>query len=407
MRPWGRRGFALAATTFTTLGVVPAQAGLIASPRSAQAVVAVVAERGINALHHEYRTRDGRDATLPRGIAADVISVSVPFRASFAAQVAALERSPLKHPQLGATYYVRGTRLLIHIAEGAPSNIRTDAFHGTGTSSLAAGRTVGAAPDALVVVVLGHQNSSWAWLAEQSWVDVATQSTFVLGPCDSVAEVHAFRAAGHLAFVAAGNSYVDTTAISPGGSPDVLRVGGVDSTGASVLPGNSKDPTFYSGRAYDTAGLLSNRIADGSSANGYTTGDGTSGSSPQVAGRVALVLQTVRAAVGDTGVGVRRGALVVAPAGRGPRSGPLADGVLTADELTMVVLNSSRPKNPPSPARYAIEGYGWFSPAAARTAIAQILGHAAASSRTDDDTAYTAAMTGRRAAYVTNSCVLY
>lgn len=359
-------------------------------------------EAGVDVLHPEFRTADGRDVVLPTGIAARVVRIELPTRGSRSARSAALSRTALAHPKPGTLYYVAHTRLLVYWGTTAKGTVVADPFHGTGTAALEGGRTTGAAPNALVVAVLGYQQESWQWVASQPWIDLASGSTFEVSPtCNSAAAVHAFRRAGHLPFVAAGNSYVETTALSPGGSPDVVRVGGVRADGSSALPGEGDDPTLYSGRAYDLGGLFRNRIPDGGT-DGFRYATGTSGSSPQVAGRVAQVLSDVRAAVGDTGSGVRSGALVLAH--RRPRSGPLADGTLTAEELLKVVLAVSRPKETTTVGRYAVEGYGWFSPQASRAAVAVLLGSVRAAPRPEDDTAYTAAIAARTALYTAKGC---
>ena len=373
---------------------------------SVHGVLAVVAETGVNVLHREFRTATGANVRLPQGLD-KVIAVRVPWGADFATQQAALESSALGHPKAGATYYIEGTRLLVHFADNHVTRIFADAFHGTGTASLAAGRSVGGDPEALVVVVLGYQQASWDWLAGQSWVDAATESTFdALGAaCDSALQVHAFSAAGHLAFVAAGNSFIDTTATSPGGSPWVVRVGGVEPDGRSSLPTNAQDPTLYSARTYDVGGLFSNRMAQGTSSTGYVTGVGTSGSSPLVAGMTVRVLEHLRMALGDGSTGVRDGALVRVGAGhRPPARGPLADGILTADELRVALLRSAVPALPTPGIRYAAEGYGWFNQAASASLMRVLLGQAAAPMRTRDDLVYSATRTARAAAYASNGC---
>ncbi len=388
--------------------------GVVASPANAQkpanpAVVAVVAESSVDVLHREYRTVDGRDAILPGAIARSVVRVTIPRALDHDDAAAALARTPLGHPKADTLYYVSGTRLLVYYGATAKGSVLTDSFHGTGTTSLAAGRTVGAAPDALVVAVLGYNQDSWRWVADQPWIDVATTSTFDVingALCDSTAAVRAFRRSGHLPFAAAGNSYVETTVLSPGGYPDVVRVGGVRRDGTTALPGTEdKDPTLYSARAYDVGGLFANRIAAAGTISGYTTGTGTSGSAPQIAGRTADLLARTRVAVGDLGSGVRRGALVWASK-KVPKRGPLADGKLTADELLETVLHVSRPAGNQAVGRYAIEGYGWFDRAAQIRALAILTGASAAPARAEDDQAHEAALAARGAYYAAHGCDL-
>jgi len=391
-----RRRLVLIGAGGLLLGVaVPAPA----AKSQSRAVVAVVAESGVDVLQPEFRTTDGRDAELPAAIRGRVVRVALP-PGDRDAKAAALKRGPLGHPVVGTLYYVSGTRLLLYFGQreagvpAAPPWVGAD--HGTGTASVAGGRTVGAAPNALVVVLISYQEPAWAWLAEQSWIDVSSSSTFELPTallCDSYTGMRTFRQLGHLPFVAAGNGFFDSTVLSPGNSPDAVRVGGVLPDGSSFLPGaDASDPLFWSGRAYDTAGAMTMRIAKAGT-DGLVTASGTSGSSPMVAGRVAHVLSTVRRAVGDTGSGVRAGALVIAQ--RAPRVGPLADGRLDAEELLEVVLAASRPKGTAAPGRYAIEGYGWFNLEAAKDAVAILLGQRTLPSRLEDDLAYDTAIQAR------------
>jgi hypothetical protein len=202
--------------------------------------------------------------------------------------------------------------------------------------------------------------------------------------------------------MAAGNSFFDTTATSPGASPDAVRVGGVEDDGRPALPGTAKDPTFYSGRAYDVGGNFYNRIASASDPAGYTVGDGTSGSAPRVAGLAARVLRRAREAVGDTGYGSRGGTLIV-PRRKPPR-GPLADARLTSTELLDVLLHSAQPSLAQEGARFVVEGYGWLNEKSADAAVQVLLGVKADRPRPTDDAAYTAATTARAVAYATNGC---
>jgi hypothetical protein len=279
-------------------------------------------------------------------------------------------------------------------------------MHGTGTTSIAAGRTVGAAPAALLVVTLGYSDESWSWAAAQPWIDVVSTSVFEAvgsagtGLCPGAAGAAALARSGRLGFAAAGNGPVDTVALSPGGHPAVLRVGGVTRDGTTALPGAAGE-TWWSAREYDVAELYRNKIAKTGTDDEYTEAGGTSGSAPRVAGRVAALLGRVRQAVGDRGTGTRSGSVVVAARGRAPRGGPLADGALTGDELRDVVLAVARPA---TQAGYAVEGYGWFDARAADAAYAVLLGKAPAPARAADDAARTAAVAARTAAYVSRGC---
>src|SRR5688500_4686111 len=329
------RGALVAACLVSGAVVAPAAA----APAVPRAVVAVVGEEGVDVLHREYATADGRDVALPPAVAKTAVRVAVPRGGSYDARLRALRAGPLGRPRPDTLYYRRGTRLLVWTGTAGLDVLKGD-MHGTGTTSLAAGRTVGTARTSLLVATLGHTHESWSWVASQPWIDVATTSVFEpvgggggTGLCDGAAGVAALAASGRLAFAAAGNGPVDTLGFSPGGHPALIRVGGVRPDGSTALPA-AEGPTSYSAREYDVAELYRNKIAATGTDGGYAEAGGTSGSSPRLAGRVADLLARLRTAVGDTGTGNRGGGrLVVAARGRAPKSGPLADGFLTGEEL--------------------------------------------------------------------------
>lgn len=371
------------------------------APTGPTGVVAVVGEAGINVLHQEWATPDGRSVVLPASIRRTVVRVGLPAAGDFEDRLAALRRGPLGTPRPGTLYYVEGTRLLVYNDGSRPPEDFLADFHGTAVTSLTVGRSVGSAPRALAVAVIGAEEPSWNWVAKQDWIDIASASTFEIFPggvlCNSAAAVTSFRASGRLPLAAAGNSATDTTAVSPGGHPSVVRVGGVEADGASAVPD--------SGRAYDVAELFTNRVAGVGADDRYQPGAGTSGSSPRVAGRIVDVLQRVRQATRSTGSGVRSGSLVLVGAGqRRPSRGPLTDGRLDGEELLVAVLSTARPKGAALPGRYSSEGFGWFDDAAADAAVDVILGRTAPPPRTQDDLEHGAALVLRRAAYRGRGC---
>lgn len=376
-----------------------------AKPIVAHSVIAVMGDVGLDLVNHEYTTANGADVVLPPGVTA--VRVAMPAGGDREARIAALRKGLLGHPSHNTLYYLSGTRILLYTGDYSPDPLAND-FHGTGTTSLAVGRSVGTAPDALLVVPIGSTSNGWEFVSKQRWIDVASESAFaILGQpvatCDSARAVNDFRATGHLTFTAAGNGPVDTMLTPPGGLASVVRVGGVNPDGSPFVPAPNNS-ALYSAREYDVSEQFVNRIANISTASGYSDASGTSGSAPRIAGRVAQLLATVRAAVGDPGVGVRDGALVVAK--KRPTTGPLADGRLTADELLAVVLNSAKPSSAIEVGRYLNEGYGLFNAAAAKTAVAVILGTAGPTVRSIDDTTYTAAMLGRTSYSLARGCTL-
>lgn len=406
----GARGVAV-----VLLGVVlaasAAQAGPPEAAASPPAVIAVIGERGLDPLHREFATRDGRDARLPAAVAGEAVRIELPRSGSYEDRHAAMLRGPLGDLQTNTLYYVRGTRLLIWTGmRGAGPVDQGDNEHGTGVASLAGGRTLGHAPDALIVMALDHFDLSWAWMAKQNWIDVGTSSAYdpLLGAapvvCVGTAAVKAVRESGRLPFLIAGNGYFDTTGAAIGQSPHVVRVGGTNEDGTSRLPGDGSNPASYSGRGYDIAEQYAFTIAAYGTPDGYVEAGGTSGSTPLVASRAAGLIAYARQLVGDRGTGARTGALVVAPRGaKIPKQGPLSDGRLTANELLSAQLATAKPART-EPTRFAVEGYGLFDDEAQALVERVLAGLAELPERTTDDTAYSAALLARQGATAAKGC---
>lgn len=383
------------------------------------AVVAVLAEAGVDPTHREFRLPKGVDLILPDAVKA--VTIDLP-PANDPNPQATLQKGVLGHMANDTLYHVRGTRLLIYNgSDSSDDDLFADAFHGTGTASLAGGATVGTAPDALVVVVLDSTHRSWAWASRQPWIDVVTSS--VLSPagsgeisgtsglesfsttCDGEAGAKALAAAGVPAFAAAGNAFLDSTVYAPASDPSVIRVGGVRADGSTALP-TAGNPTDYSARAYEVAELWRNRIALAGTTDRYQEANGTSGSSPRLAGRVARMIATLRGAVGDAKTGARKGALVIAAPGRAPKAGPLADGRLERQELLDAVLHAARPSVADARGRYALEGYGFFDQKAQDLAIEALLGRAVLPARTEDDAAFSASQAAELAMTTARGCAV-
>lgn len=397
------------------LGVILAASTAQASPQAPlpapMAVIAVIGERGLDPLHREFATRDGRDVQLPAAIARQAVRVDLPPGGSYDARRAAMLRGALGNLKAETLYYVRGTRLLIWTGTRATGPVDDGSYeHGTGVASLAGGRTLGHAPDALIVMALDHFDLSWAWMAAQTWIDVGTSSAYdpLVGAapvvCVATAAVKAVRQSGRLPFLIAGNGPFDTTGSAIGQSPHVVRVGGTNDDGTSRLPGDGSSALSYSGRGYDIAERYAFTIAARGTSDGYVKAAGTSGSAPLVASRAAGLIAFGRQLVRDRGVGARDGALVVAPRGaRRPLRGPLADGRLTADELLAAQLAAARPARA-EPTRFAVEGYGLFDDDSQALVERVLAGRSDLTDRSADDLAYSAALEVRRAATAAKGC---
>ena len=413
-----------ALVVFATL-LVPARSSAGAPP--ATAVIAFVDESpGLNVLHRDFATADGRDAALPVGLPAHAV-VSLPRRGTFAERMQQLEAGQLGHLRPGVPVYVRGTRLLVVLAPGSTVPVTDalagDRLHATGVVDSAIGRRYGTAPSAIGVLVLGSAPSAYQWVASQPWVDLVTTSAYDLpqaqvssgsGPtaqlCLAAAAVHAITASGRTVFSSAGNTTDPLEQASvPNGLPDVYQVGGVDSAGVTYLPPHSSesDPFYAAGttqRPYDTGELYSFQAAAPDSLDGSVQFGGTSGAAPRTAGWAADLVIEARRLLHATPTRTTR--LGLATRGRNASRiarGPLADGAFDGSDLVDVLLHVARPAAPATPARYLVEGYGALGRGPVAIAGRVLAGTSALPARSDEDTAH-AFVHGARAAAEPAGC---
>lgn len=382
----------VACVSLVCAGLATAEAAPVPSVGVRQPVVAVVGEAGLNVLHDEFRTPDGRDPVYPASMPHPVM-VDLPTTGSFEQRMAAVTAGPLGSPRPGTLYGLRGTRLLVYVPTGV-EDVLSDRAHGTGVAASVAGRRTGSAPDALVVFVPGVDGPSYDWTADQAWIDVATTSTYSVrttDQCAGAAEVRRLHAAGGLLFSSSGNTQdVAEPTSMPNGLPEVYQVGGVDKSGRTYAPPHLDEPEPFFAianvvRPYESGARFSFPAASGDSLDGTQPFGGTSGATPTVAGYAASLIVEARRLLDDQG---HRRPTAMALAGKGarrPDRGPLADGVFSRDELVSVLHATARPAEPPTPARYLLEGYGATDAASHRTALAVLTGRAAMPARLDED----------------------
>jgi len=406
------RGLAASAAL---LGCVVGVASATAAPARALSappvVVAVVGEvGGINVLHQDFRTPNGKTPVYPRDMPRPVM-ISLPRAGSFGPDRAALERGALGHLTPGVLYGIAGTRLLVVNAGATPYDaVQTDAVHATGVADAVTGTRYGTAPDALVVVAFtnGGEADVYSWLARASWVDIASTSDYQLSTtsdptqCRGAADIRAFTTAGHQLFSSAGNTTDQPEPlIAPNGLPETYIVGGVNSAGQTWTPGQTSetDPFYEFGnvvRPYETGELYSFPAAGPDTVSGVQHFGGTSGATPRTAGWAARLIARARALVHQTGR--VSGALAAGP--RRLARGPLNDGRLTRAELVTLMHDVAVPHSglPDGPA-YALEGYGSLDAAAIEHAESILAGTATEPTRSDDDKADTAAHLARTAVF--------
>jgi len=366
-------------------------------------VVAVVGEPGgINVLHQDFRTPDGRTPRYPAGMPRPVM-VALPRGGSFSSQWATLRRGPLGHLEPGVLYAVAGTRLLL-VNTGASSYdaLQSDAVHATGVADAVTGSRYGTDPHALVVVAFtgGLYADSYSWLVQSPWVTLATTSDYEISTtadptqCAAAAPVRAFTDAGHQLFSSAGNTTDQPEPLFvPNGMPQTYIVGGVTGSGQTWMPGqtNETDPFFEFGnvvRPYETGELFSFPAAAPDSLAGTQHFGGTSGATPRTAGWAARLVAHAREVLHQTKLA--SGVLASGPVKRA--RGPLSDGRFTRDELVALLHAVAVPHSGlPDGAQYAAEGYGALDAAAIKHAMQILDGTATAPSRPGDDQADAAA----------------
>jgi hypothetical protein len=415
--------------------VVAASVACVAGARAqtplapAPSVVAVVGESGLNVLHSEFRTPDGADPVYPAGMSAPQF-VTLPG-GDFAAALAELRAGPLAQMEPGTLYAVHGTRLLVYApaSAGASRSILGDPrqeevlapvlgsadplLHGTGVVDAVNGTRYGTNPNAIVVLVPSLHPDDWEWVARQSWIDLATTSSYSALPataggtvdtadpsraanaralCEGGRAIADMTRAGRIAFSSSGNTTDATEPLTaPNGLPDVYLVGGVDAQGKSWRPVHDEESDeFYRYgnvvRPYDTGERFSFSAAAPDSYDGTTHFGGTSGATPLTAGWASRIVQEARALLGTDGAAA--GAFAVAAPGTTlPARGPLADGRFTRDELIGLLHHTAVAAEAASPARYFVEGFGAFARSSFDLSVAVLRGNATEPSRPDEDAA--------------------
>jgi hypothetical protein len=385
-RTW-RRAAALALACALPAGAATASARPAPAVRP---VVGIVGDSGLNPLHDEFRTRDGRDPAYPPGMPHPV-RVAMPRSGTFEERLDALRAGPLGHPKAGTLYALSGTRLLVYATPGQPDPL-TDRAHGTGTASAAIGNRTGSAPDALAVFVVGNAPAAHEWLAAQRWIDVASISAYTIATDDPCHNAHAGRLLpqdGGLLFSSAGNlvDYAEPFEF-PNGLAETYQVGGVDSTGRTWIPPRPEatNPFLVTGnvvRPYESGARYDFLAPGPDSLTGTMEFGGTSGATPTVAGYAVLLVAEARRLLGAHGGRTRTALATRGPGVRPPSRGPLADGVFTRDELVDLLHVTAIPKET-GPERYLLEGFGATNAASHAKALAVLRGTATAPERPDE-----------------------
>jgi hypothetical protein len=393
------------------VAAVTAHPGHAATPtRSRAHVVLAVVENGLDVYHQEFRATDHRrsPATWLSGYPSSAQPLRLHLSAPDLPSALRADDATWRSVRPGRLYYVPGTRVsgLVYLPtaldHGADAQISSqdptavlgtprpvvdgNTWHGTGVTSVAAGRTVGTCPDCdIVLVAADNQQDGLRWAAQQPWIDIISNSWG--GPAGlptqattghperaattGSASSYAAAGAGKLVVFASGNGLSDLGPTTHGtqhsltwdspfaGPPWVLTVGAATPSG---------QPTDWHNIPVDLiAQGEQRRSADETSLRGYSTFNGTSCSAPVAAGVVAEALLRARARLGDPHVGPTHGLLhaarwhtALAPTGAlgYPALLDAARAVAGWQPFDPSTLPDDPFLTPTTPAAYAYEGYG-------------------------------------------------
>jgi hypothetical protein len=401
------------------------------TPEPQPYVVVATIDTGTNPFHPVWRRNQSRHpSTFIAGYPRSAKAVRLTFRPTFVASVAA-SREALRGFKGGALTWIPGTNIIgawAHPTDKLPVFDATTTqepshSHGASASSQIAGRGTGMSPDAWLVVmdrtadkgadVYRANADALRWAADQSWIDIIhtniQNSVPLADETDPVANgypeaVEYAVSKGKIVVSAAGNYFAEPSETSPhAGPPGVFAAGADDNCGYADY--SNLDPHVV----MDGEGT----VAADPVGFGTVPFGGTSSASPRVTGYIAELLLRIRRQVGQR-TGMVGNALVVAPPSRRPKTGPLADGTLTAAELLEVVRKTADPRPHASkydgtssgtcvpdagsgPAFYPKMGYGEVSEHTLPTALAVLTGQAPMPSRPVEDNFYAASEAARAA----------
>jgi hypothetical protein len=371
-------------------------------------------DTGTNPFHPCFeRDWDHRGISTPRdlirGYPKDAKSLSLTNTGDYASSLTA-SRPVLDSIESEQLYYVPGTNLsFVGAGNNAKAQFVDDYPHGASASSQIACADYGLGTNAELVIVNWYDSGSthsslMRWAADQSWIDVIhlniqdwpLPTSAVYG--ETTKTIEYMIAQGKFVVIAAGNGVGGYLVNYP------MEVSRYDGPPGSLVVGANDNGGWTSFSNLDPHVVMDGGATVAASHDGYgsTSFNGTSSSSPRVAGYVARLLGEARATLGHTS----KGLLTIPKKRPRPPIGPLQDGVLTAPELHEVIRKTANP-NPhdsmydgdtsifliPQPtdlpfAFYPKMGYGEVSEHTIDDALSILLGYERMPERPNEDAFY-------------------
>jgi hypothetical protein len=347
--------------------------------------VAAHIDTGINPYHEVFRENSRIAQTHPSeyidGYPEDAQALNLTLDADSYEGALEEDSEIWENVERGQLYWVPGTRIvgLISFEAGGTTGdndetpLLDDHGHGTMTGSRTAGEGTSLAPNARLVSVEGLAAESVRWAADESWIDVQTNSwvNFVPAPVnglqdDAASEVPQDACTVETPDPAPADETIhvcanDTTTDAFAHAADEMVTLAASGNGAAYTAGVAPTPTYTLSTAPPGVTLVgahdNGYIAPWSGSPPHVVADGfrppaavhdsltavetneysccTSASAPYAAGAAANLVSAARTLLDDTSVGVEDG--VVAEGESQIALGPLEDGKLTLNETRQVL----------------------------------------------------------------------
>lgn len=246
--------------------------------------------------------------------------------------------------------YIPGTKVIGYVNTDGDDGYGA-ATHGGGTTSVSVGNIHGSCPECLLVFVDGYSAMANPWMAQQSWIDVQSNSwgastayrENIYTNCD-LDTLAAGVARGQQIFWSGGNGQANAfiapvnTLNSCQKGPDFLvTVGAISPDNEGSYTGHGKPVDIASwGSDYPRAG--------GATVTAEGTFGGTSNAAPTTAGMFAKSLWTLRNQLGGERIQAD-GVIAHGTAGCGEANMEcaLADGLVTVHELREAFFRAATP----------------------------------------------------------------